>query len=511
MFVFNLPEFVQFDFRHTKKYMNLKTILADTQIISVSRRGDPEISGIAYDSRKVQPDCLFFALVGVAFDGHDFIEQAIAAGAVAVVCEHIDHAEKYPEITFLKVKDSRLALAHASHNFYLNPSRNIDMVAITGTNGKTTTTFLIRNILQRLGKITGIIGTTGIFIDDEMLPATHTTPESLELAELLGKMCSHNVQNVAMEVSSHALCQHRAAEINFSAALFTNLTQDHLDYHKTMRDYAAAKKILFDNLDESALAIVFNTSEYSEFMLSDCKAKHRYYIGYENNADIVIDNIEIGYSATKFRLTFLHDLADYGSHEFRTKLVGRFNVENAALAVSYLVLSGYKIADVANILQDVSGAPGRMDKFHLKNGAVAIVDYAHTPDALEKALRTCREILPQSGRLYSVFGCGGDRDTSKRPQMGKISTRLADFSIITDDNPRTEEPDAIIRNILQGIKPEDFQKFTVVEPRENAIEHAAKLAREGDIILVAGKGHEDYQIIGNTKHHFSDFEVLAGL
>lgn len=491
--------------------MKLKDILKGVDCISGNSQSETEISAMYFDSRKVTPGSLFFALRGVETDGHKFIPAAVKLGAAAIICEDDAAKSEFPAVEFLKVKDARLAMALTSENFFGNPSGKLNMAGVTGTNGKTTVTFLIRNILESLGTKTGIIGTTGIYIGSEKLPAEHTTPESLELSEILAGMVRENAENAIMEVSSHALCQKRTAGVNFSAALFTNLTQDHLDYHKTMNEYAKAKKILFDGLDENALAIVFDTSEYSKYMLEDCQTEMKYLIGYRPEDDILIEDYSINSDFTKFTLRFQNKLAAFGSTTFFTKLIGKFNVENAALAVSYLILSGRDAGSVMTALAEATGAPGRMDKRSLPNGAVGVVDYAHTPDALAKALQTCREILPEKAKLICVFGCGGNRDTGKRAQMGHIATNLADISVITDDNPRNEDPADIINEIIAGIPVNNYFKFRVITPRDAAIRKAYELSSAGDLILVAGKGHEDYQILADGKHHFSDFEVLEKL
>ncbi len=471
---------------------------------------DIKIDNLQYDSRMVSSGTMFFALRGATTDGHKYIEKAIELGAVAIVCEDNSLSTKYPHINFFEVEDSRKALALCSHNFYNNPTKDMKVIGITGTNGKTTTTFLIADMLNQFGHKTAIIGTTGIYIGSEFVPATHTTPESLELAQHFRNMADQNVEYVIMETSSHALSQHRTAGIDFYAGLFTNLTHEHLDYHKTMREYAKAKKILFDNLSENSIAVVFNTSEYSTFLLDSCRAIRKYYIGHNNNADIIISDKNLKFDYSEFSLS----LNQTAPIKFTTKLIGGFNIENASLAVSYMLLSGFQIDETIGAMAKANGAPGRMDRIILKNKALAIIDYAHTPDALDNALKACREILNQiktGGKLICVFGCGGDRDNSKRPVMGDISTRLADFTFITDDNPRTELSDDIIRQIAAGIEPKYIAKYKVISDRKSAIKSAVEFSKPGDIILIAGKGHENYQIIGTTKHHFDDKEIVLSI
>ena len=490
--------------------MKLLDIIKNIEIQNISNSNNPEINTLCYDNRKATAKSLFFALIGASTDGHKFIKSAIDSGAEAIICQDDTLATEYPTVTFVKVSDSRYAMAIAAHNYNGSPANGIENIAITGTNGKTTTTFLLRNMLNQLNDKVGIIGTTGIYIADELIPATHTTPESLELAEIYRKMANADVNKIAIEVSSHALCQHRAAGINFAGALFTNLTHEHLDYHKTMEEYAKAKKILFDNLQSNAIAIVFDTSEYSNYILQDCKADKQYKIGYNLTSDIQISDIQLNLHSSEFTLSFHNSISQFGTIRCSTKLIGKFNVENAALAVAYLILSGVNPQKVVEILANADGAPGRMDRIALKNGAIAVVDYAHTPDALEKALTACRELLADKpdNKLISVFGCGGDRDATKRPIMGNISTTIADYTIITDDNPRTEDPQSIILQIIAGVS-RGNKEYVAISPRETAIRKAVAYSNSNDIILIAGKGHENYQIIGTEKHHFDDKEIVA--
>ena len=488
----------------------IKDIIRNIKIKSISTYIDIIIENLQYDSRKVGSGTLFFALKGNATDGHLYIEQAIELGAVGIVCQDLSLSEKYPNICFIEVEDSRLTLALMSHKFYDNPTADMKVIGITGTNGKTTTTFLIASMLNYFGHKTAIIGTTGIYVDNEFIPATHTTPESLELVQHFRFMADRNVEYAVIETSSHALSQHRTAGIEFHAALFTNLTLEHLDYHKTMHEYAKAKKILFDNLSENSIAIVINKSEYSSFLLSNCKAIRKYYLGYNVNADLIIANQLLTLSNSDFTLS----MNQTAPISFSTKLIGAFNIENAALAVSFMLLDGFLIDETIVALSQADGAPGRMDRVLLKNGAIAIIDYAHTPDALENAIRASRDVLNQintSGKLINVFGCGGDRDSSKRSIMGEISVRLADYTIITDDNPRTENPETIIWQIVSGINDKYKNNYEVINDRRHAINKAVEISSIGDIILIAGKGHENYQIIGTEKFHFDDKEIVVNL
>jgi UDP-N-acetylmuramoyl-L-alanyl-D-glutamate--2,6-diaminopimelate ligase len=494
--------------------MKLENILIGITPDKISGDSDLEISSLEYDSRKVKSGALFFALRGEVTDGHNYIKKAYELGAKAIICEDDSLSAELKGLCFVKVENSRMTMALASQNFYGNPASTLDMIGITGTNGKTTCAFLTRNIFEALAVKSGLIGTTGIYIGEEELPATHTTPESLELAKILNDFVSKGALKVAMEASSHALCQHRVGGINYSAALFTNLTHEHLDYHKTMQEYAKAKKILFDSLSKDSMAIAMD-SDYTKFLFSDCKADRKYIIGRTANssADIIISDYKLSFDKSEFTLEFKNDLAKHGEIKLETKLIGEFNIENAALVCSYFICSEIvSPSELQRILPTISGAPGRMDRIALNSGAAAIVDYAHTPDALEKALETCKDLLAQSqsgGRLISVFGCGGDRDTSKRPEMGDISTNIADYTYITSDNPRTENPDLIIEQIKGGARLKNINKFEIISDRESAIKKAVESSSKGDLILIAGKGHENYQIIRKEKIHFDDKEIVA--
>jgi UDP-N-acetylmuramyl tripeptide synthase len=598
-----------------KLMRKLSELIKNLTIEQIIGEIDMEISSIQYDSRKSENDALFVAITGNQVDGHDYIQKAIEKGATVIVCERIDENIDYqPHITFLLVKNSRIALANLSHNYYGNPTKDLKVIGVTGTNGKTTITFLLKSIFESAGEKVGIIGTTGIFIGDEKVPATHTTPESLELCSIFNEMKEKGVTIVAIEVSSHSLDQHRVDGINFNAALFTNLTHDHLDYHSNYENYANAKKMLFDMLPEDSVAIVNADDEYGNYMLQDCISRHKYTIGRKqktedrslksedrslnpefgsltiegtiNTPDFIIKNENLGIDFSEFTLTMidmkpgtgdwgretvasLQNCPSTGENEqrttnneqrttnnehrnntplnplsrgeleneqrttniehrtnssldplsrgevdfsIRTKLLGRFNIDNAGICAALAHSMRLENSAICDGLLSSNGAPGRMHRIILKNGAVAIVDYAHTPDALEKALNACRDIIISSGcldsRLICVFGCGGDRDNTKRPVMGRIASSIADYAIITSDNPRTEDPDKIIEEIYDGIDKAHKNKVVQLTNRHEAIKYAVSISNSKDLILVAGKGHEDYQIIGKQKFHFSDIEEL---
>jgi UDP-N-acetylmuramoyl-L-alanyl-D-glutamate--2,6-diaminopimelate ligase len=488
----------------------LSDITENVKIKKINGTDEKEITSISYDSRKCAPGCLFVALRGTQADGHGFIQKALDNGASAVICEEIPENIESNDATIIVTDNSRKALAAVSHEWYGKPTSNMKVIGITGTNGKTTTTFLLKSLLEAGGEKCGIIGTTGIYYLDKKITATHTTPESLELCSYFAEMRDNGTSCVIMEVSSHALHQHRADYIDFNAGLFSNLTHEHLDYHKTMEEYASAKRLLFEKLGEDAIAIANDSGGFASFMLEGIRPRRKYVIGWAPGCDIIIKDEELNVDSSEFNITF-PGMDEAGLH-FKTRLPGRFNIENAAISVSLALAMGMDKTIIQKALAQANGAPGRMQRILLRNGSVGIVDYAHTPDALEKALKACREILQTSGnqdnRLICVFGCGGDRDASKRPIMGELSARLADFTIITNDNPRTEDPNKIFENILDGISEDKRQNLCLVPDRSKAIEMAADLAGCNDIILVAGKGHEDYQIVGTEKHHFDDFEEL---
>ncbi len=462
---------------------------------------DVKVSGIQYDSRKVQRENLFVALKGTGTDGHKFISSAIANGAKVIVIED-DNAVPDPMCMHtgtvkVVVSDTRKALARIAANYYGHPSTKMTMIGVTGTNGKTTTTFLIKQMLEADPKNkAGLIGTVEYAIGSEKFPATHTTPESLELQELFAKMVTAGCTHCVMEVSSHALHQHRADYIPFAAAVFTNLTQDHLDYHGTMEEYAKAKRILFDGLSEQAVAVVNADAAFVSEVTSQSKARRISY-SIDDAADLQAKDLSIsvnGFSAT------------VEGRPLTSSLVGRFNVYNFLAA--YGVVKGLGAAPSPEVCAALRPAPGRFDQIQSPNGWTAIVDYAHTPDALENCLQTIHDVLPaqRTNRIITVFGAGGDRDTTKRPLMGAIAERLSDTIIVTSDNPRTEDPMKIIGDIMNGIS--DKAKAVVEPDRAKAIAHGIALAKSGDVILIAGKGHEDYQVLGIEKHHFSDKEEV---
>ena len=468
--------------------------------------GDIDVHGIQYDSRKVERGDCFVALRGAGTDGHKFVEAAIAQGAKVVVLEQDgtlpDPYFMHTHVVKVVVPDSRKALALMSANFFGLPSRQLTMVGVTGTNGKTTTTHLVKSILEAGGQRVGLIGTIEYRIGDEVIPASHTTPESLELNGMLARMLKSGCQSVSMEVSSHALHQSRVYGIDYDVAVFTNLTQDHLDYHGTMDEYFKAKKLLFEDLSENSVAVTNCDDEWGTKIISSVKGRRISY-GISEKADLQATDIRLSLDGTRFNVR-----SGSKQHPISSSFVGRFNVYNILSAYSTGVALGLEHEKIASGISSLKNVRGRFERIPSPKGWTAIVDYAHTPDALEKCLRTIHDVLPKEhrGRIITVFGAGGDRDRTKRPLMGKIAGSLSDIAIVTSDNPRTEDPQQIINEIAVGI-PRGAAVTQEVD-RRTAIHAALRQARTGDVVLIAGKGHEDYQVIGKEKIHFSDREVV---
>jgi UDP-N-acetylmuramoyl-L-alanyl-D-glutamate--2,6-diaminopimelate ligase len=471
---------------------------------------------VCYDSRKVIPGAVFVAIRGEAHDGHAFIPTAIESGARAIVLEDSDtlsdeEAERRG-VTKVVVENSRRALAILSEEFFGNPSRQLRLIGVTGTNGKTTVTTLLKQLLESDGEKVGLIGTISNLIGDEIIPATHTTPESRELSELMRKMVGAGVQTCVMEVSSHALAMSRVAALDFDIAVFTNLTQDHLDFHKTMQDYLASKELLFRSLKDTAVAVTNADDDFGEAIVKSTVANvHSYSVQHSEQdpirGDLFASHVELQLSGTHFNVQ-----KRYSDERCKiaTKLVGEFNVENilAAISALYFGVSGWTLEKLASCIKDVHAARGRFEAISLPSGATAIIDYAHTPDALQNVLETIHTIAGTEGLVTAVFGCGGNRDKGKRPKMGKIAAELSDRIIVTNDNPRNEEPEAIADDIFQGIPSTKLENALRILNRREAIREGLKLAKQGDIVLIAGKGHEDYQIVAGQKHHFDDREEV---
>jgi len=459
---------------------------------------DVEISAVVFDSRKVVPGCLFVAVKGTAVDGHDFIEQAIKDGAIAVICEELP-GHIAGEVDFLMVADSAVALGIVSANFYGNPSNDLKLVGVTGTNGKTTIATLLYTLFRDLGYKCGLLSTVENQINGNIIPSTHTTPDPVELNKLLSEMVAAGCDYCFMEVSSHAVAQHRIAGLTFSGGIFSNITHDHLDYHKTFDNYLKAKKAFFDGLPKTAFALTNNDDKNGNVMLQNSKA-HRKTYGLKSMSD---------YKAKILENQFGGLLLQIDGEEVWFKMVGTFNAYNLLAVYGAAMLLDQDKAKVLTSLSKLSGAEGRFDYIVSPNKIIGIVDYAHTPDAVQNVLSTIHDIRKGNEKVITVIGCGGDRDKTKRPIMARTACEWSDKVILTSDNPRSEDPAQIIKDMEEGVDAA-FKRFTLsIVDRKEAIKTACMLAQPGDIILLAGKGHEKYQEIKGVKNHFDDKEELA--
>ncbi|MBI2620212.1 MAG: UDP-N-acetylmuramoyl-L-alanyl-D-glutamate--2,6-diaminopimelate ligase [Ignavibacteriales bacterium] len=464
-----------------------------------------EVHALQYDSRKIERGDCFIAIRGAGVDGHRFTQEAIAQGAKVLILEDDaavpDSLCMHQGVVKVVVPDSRSALALLAANFYDHPSKRMRMIGVTGTNGKTTTTYIIKSILEASGEKVGLMGTIEYQMGTETIPASHTTPESLELNQMLARMAASDCSTVSMEVSSHALQQSRVHGINYQVAVFTNLTQDHLDYHGSMEEYFKAKKGLFDNLSRDAWTITNRDDDWGRAIFASTKSRTMSY-GYESESDVRVAAADLSINGTSLAIDYRGDTLN-----FRLPLVGRFNVYNTLAAISVGLALDLPVDSIRQGIARLTTVKGRFERLSTPQGWTVIIDYAHTPDALEKCLRTIHDILPKSsrGRIVTVFGAGGDRDKSKRPLMGRIVSELSDECVVTSDNPRSEDPQAIIDDIVRGIESRAVR--TEVD-RRTAIEYALQKATSGDVIVIAGKGHEEYQVIRTERIHFSDREVV---
>lgn len=474
--------------------MKLSQILEQLDILSCHADPGTEIGDIAYDSRKVMPGSAFVAVRGFETDGHKYIPQAAQQGAAVVFCEEAPDAE----IPYVLVRDSRKALALASRCFFGDPSADLCVIGVTGTNGKTTSTYLLKHLLEEtLGAKVGLIGTNGNMIGSETIPSEHTTPESRDLQALFAQMRDAGCTHVVMEVSSHSLDLGRVDGVHFTVGLFTNLTQDHLDYHKTMENYAAAKAKLFSMCEKAAVNL---DDEWSAYMREHAACPVLTYSAKSDAADLVARDIQ--YSAAGVKFCAVREMS---IERVKLAIPGTFSVYNALGVLACMSLLEVPLRSAAQAMATATGVKGRVEVVPTDGDYTILIDYAHTPDALENVLKSMHAVT--QGRLVALFGCGGDRDKTKRPKMGKIAADFADFVIVTSDNPRTEEPEAIIQDILTGIPKGTDMK--VLPDRKEAIAWAIEHHQPGDVILLAGKGHEDYQIIGKTKIHLDEREVVA--
>ena len=480
--------------------MILEVLLNRIPVLEISGSKTLEISEIVFDSRKAVENSLYVAVKGTVSDGHSFINAAIEKGAKAIVCEVLPENSK-ADITYIQVKDASKTLGQLASNFYGNPSEKLNLIGITGTNGKTSVTTLLFDIFKNLGFKSALISTVEYRIADEIIPSTHTTPDIVRLNQMLANAVEMGCEYAFMEVSSHGIHQNRTEGLNFKIAGFTNITHDHLDYHKTFSEYIKTKKRFFDELNPEAIAITNIDDKNGTVMLQNTKATQKTY-ALKTMAD---------YHGRILEADFNGMLLNFGGKEFWTTLTGKFNVYNILLAYAVAIESGFHEEDVLKAMSQLKRVKGRFETLKSDSGIFFVIDYAHTPDALENILDSINDIRTKNERLITIFGCGGDRDQAKRPEMGKIATRKSTLAIITSDNPRTEDPAAIIKEIEAGVEPQNFSKYTSIPDRKEAMKMAIKFAEPKDIILVAGKGHEDYQEINGVKHHFDDKETIVTL
>lgn len=475
--------------------MNLKDILEGIDYEIVKGKDDLNVGEIQYDSRKVKFGDIFVCVPGYVTDGHKYVENACKNGAAAIILS--EQINFIPECTLIKVKDTRKSLAVMSSNYYNHPAESMKIIGITGTNGKTTSTFMVKSILEAAGHKVGVVGTISNYIGNEKMPTSRTTPESLELQQLFKKMVDAGVDYCVMETSSHSLYLNRVYGIRFSQAIFTNLTRDHLDFHKTFEEYYKAKIILFKNADNSIINI---DDKYGEKVYKDAKGDKLTY-AIDKDADLKALNLKIHSTGVGFDISYRGDI-----RHINLNIPGKYNVMNALGSVGACIGVGVDLDTIKRGLEHMDPVPGRCEivtKSH-DLGYQVVIDYAHTPDGLENILKCAREFT--KGKLITVFGCGGDRDSSKRPIMGKIGTQLSDFAVVTSDNPRGEEPMAIIKDILVGI---EKNNYIVIENRREAIKKAMEIAKLGDVVVIAGKGHENYQVLKDKTIHFDEREIVA--
>lgn len=478
----------------------LKDILYKVAIEAVKGSTDVAINSIDFDSRKISLNDVFVAIRGTVSDGHDFIEKAVNQGVIAVVCE------EFPEriingVTYIKVKNTNEALAFLANNFYENPSSKLRLVGITGTNGKTTVASLLYQLFKKAGYKVGLLSTVKILVDEYEYKATHTTPDSLTINYYLNEMINEGCEFCFMEVSSHGIDQKRTEALQFEGGVFTNLSHDHLDYHSSFAEYRDVKKAFFDGLPKTAFALTNVDDKNGNVMFQNTKARKLTY-ALKSYADYKAQILES-------QLTGL--LLKVNDNEVWVKLIGNFNAYNMLAIYGVAIELGIEKIEALRLLSELESVAGRFQFIISKSKITAIVDYAHTPDALENVLQTIAEIRTKNEQLITVVGCGGDRDKTKRPIMGEVASRLSDKAILTSDNPRTEVPETIIEDMEKGVEPQNFKKTVSIVDRKQAIKSACMMANENDIILIAGKGHETYQDVQGVKHDFDDLKIVTEL
>lgn len=476
----------------------LKDILYKVSVNAVYGDTNIGVSQITFDSRKVQKGDAFVAQKGTLVDGHLYIDKAIDSGATSIICEDLP-SNKKEGITYVQVVDSNVTLAIIASNFYGNPSQKLNLVGVTGTNGKTTIASLLYQLFHKAGYKSGLLSTVKVIVDKKEYKATHTTPDSITINQYLLEMVEAGVDYCFMEVSSHGIHQKRTEGLDFSGGIFTNLSHDHLDYHKTFAEYRDVKKSFFDSLSKSAFALTNIDDKNGNIMLQNTKAKKRTY-ALKTLADYKAKIIEKRFSGT---------LLSIDGIEVWTKLIGTFNAYNLLAIVGAANELGLDKFEVLTIISQLESVSGRFQYVVSENGVTAIVDYAHTPDALKNVLQTINDIRTDNEKLITVVGCGGDRDKTKRPKMANIASQLSNQAIFTSDNPRSENPETILEEMEAGVSPENYKKTLTIVDRKQAIKTACKFSESGDILLIAGKGHENYQEINGERFHFDDLEEVT--
>jgi len=471
----------------------LKDILYKVSVNAVYGDTNVKVAQVDFDSRKVVKDSLFVAQKGTSVDGHLYIDKAISLGATTIICEELP-IRLEANITFIQVEDSSKTLAIIASNFYDNPSSKLKLIGVTGTNGKTTVASLLYQLLKKSGYKTGLLSTVQILVDTTVFNATHTTPDSVTINYYLHKMVLLGVDYCFMEVSSHGIHQKRTEGLEFAGGIFTNLSHDHLDYHVSFASYRDVKKSFFDSLPKKAFALTNLDDKNGNIMLQNTKARKRTY-ALKTLADYKAKIIEKSFSGT---------LISINDTEFWTKLIGNFNAYNLAAIIGVAYELGLEKIEILTIISQLESVSGRFEHLVSDNGVIAIVDYAHTPDALRNVLQTINDIRTNNEKLITVIGCGGDRDRTKRPKMAHIASQLSTQAIFTSDNPRTENPDTILEEMEEGVSAENLKKIITISDRRQAIKTACKFSETGDILLIAGKGHENYQEISGERFHFDD-------
>ena len=477
--------------------MRLSQLIINLNHLGITGETSKDVKGVNIDSRKVGQDHLFIAVRGTQADGHNFIGKAIEAGASVIVCEDLP-ADINPEVTYIKVENSESVVGHIATAFYGNPTLRMQLVGVTGTNGKTTIATVLYNMFRKMGYKAGLISTVVNYIDGEAIPTEHTTPDPITLNELLGRMADAGCEYAFMEVSSHSVVQNRIGGLKFAGGIFTNITRDHLDYHKTFENYLKAKKQFFDNLPEDAFAITNADDKNGMVMVQNTKARIKTY-SVRSMADFRANFIECHFEGMYL---------DIDGREVGVQFIGKFNVSNLLAVYGAACMLSKDPHEVLVAMSAMTPVSGRFEALRSPEGYTAIVDYAHTPDALENVLNAIHDVLDGKGDVITVCGAGGNRDKGKRPLMAQEAAKQSDKVIITSDNPRFEEPQDIINDMLAGLDTTQMKKVIAIADRREAIKTACMLAKKNDVILIAGKGHEDYQEIKGVKHHFDDKEEV---